>query len=68
MLLHRDALIVDYGPRFNGAAARTGEGIVCVVPSHIRDSPEAQASMREMVRDLGGECGRCHNCPLGGGG
>jgi hypothetical protein len=60
-----DALIVDYGPTFAGTAVRTGEGIVCVVPSQIRDRPEAQASMREMVRDLGGECGQCPGCPLG---
>jgi hypothetical protein len=61
----KDALIVDYGPRFDGMAVRTDEGIVCVVPSQIRERPEAQASMREMVRDLGGECGRCPHCPLG---
>lgn len=60
-----DALIVDYGPKFHGTAVRTGEGIVCVVPSQIRVRPEVQASMREMVRDLGGECGRCPGCPLG---
>lgn len=64
-MLQRDALIVDYGPRFNGAAVRTGEGIVCVVPIQARDRPEVQASMRELVRDLGGECGRCRHCPLG---
>lgn len=67
-MLHRDALIVDYGPRFDGTVVRTDEGIVCVVPSRILDSPEVQASMQEMVRDLGGDCGRCDNCPLGGGG
>lgn len=64
-MLQRDALIVDYGPRFNGTAVRTGEGIVCVVPSQARDRPEVQASMRELVRDLGGECGHCPHCPLG---
>lgn len=63
-----DALIVDYGPTFYGAAARTDNGIVCVVPIQARDRPEVQASMRELVKDLGGECGRCHNCPLGSGG
>jgi len=61
----KDALIVDYGPAFDGAAARTDGGIVCVVPIQIRNKPEAQASMREMVRDLGGECGHCPHCPLG---
>lgn len=61
----RDALIVDYGPSFDGTAVRTDEGIVCVVPIQIRDRPAAQASMREMVRDLGGECGHCLHCPLG---
>jgi hypothetical protein len=65
---HRDALIVDYGPKFEGAAVRTGEGIVCVVPHNIRDSPQTQAGMRELVTDLGGECGHCPNCPLGHGG
>lgn len=63
-----DALIVDYGPKFEGAAVRTDEGIVCVVPRQARDRPDIQASMRELVRDLGGECGRCPNCPLGHGG
>lgn len=64
----RDALIVDYGPSFEGAAVRVDDGIVCLVPSQIRDRPEVQASMRDLVRDLGGECGQCHNCPLGGSG
>jgi hypothetical protein len=60
-----DALIVDYGPTFDGTAVRTGTGIVCVVPRHIRERPQAQAALQEMVRDLGGECGHCPNCPLG---
>jgi hypothetical protein len=64
----RDALIVDYGPQFNGSAVRVDEGIVCVVPSQARTRPEVQATMRELVRDLGGECGQCHNCPLGSSG
>jgi hypothetical protein len=63
-MLHRDALIVDYGPQFHGSAVRTGEGIVCVIPGSTRDSPQTQAVMRELVRDLGGECGHCPNCPL----
>lgn len=63
-----DALIVDYGPKFIGIAARTDEGIVCLVPSQARDRPEVRVSMREMVEKLGGECGRCPNCPLGAGG
>lgn len=67
-MLQSDALIVDYGPLFEGSAARVGNGIVCVVPSQARTRPEVQASMRELVRDLGGECGRCPNCPLGQGG
>jgi hypothetical protein len=61
----RGALIVDYGPKFGGTVARTGEGIVCVVPSQAGESPEVRASMRELVRDLGGECGHCPHCPLG---
>jgi hypothetical protein len=60
-----DALIVDYGPKFIGIAARTDKGIVCVLPRRIRDRPRTRAAMREMVRELGGECGRCSNCPLG---
>ena len=64
-MLQKDALIVDYGPKFQGTVVRTDEGIVCVVPSQIRERPDAQASMREMVRDLGGECGHCPACPLG---
>lgn len=63
--MQKDALIVDYGPNFAGVAARTDKGIVCVVPRQIRQRPEAEASMRELVRDLGGECGHCPNCPLG---
>jgi hypothetical protein len=61
----KDALIVDYGPTFDGTAVRTDEGIVCVVPIQIQERPAAQASMREMVKDLGGECGHCPHCPLG---
>lgn len=64
-MLQRDALIVDYGPNFDGTAVRTDDGIVCVVPNHARGRPDVEASMREMVRDLGGECGHCPNCPLG---
>ncbi len=63
--MQKDALIVDYGPKFDGSAVRTDEGIVCVVPRQIRQRPEAQASLQELVRDLGGECGHCPNCPLG---
>lgn len=63
--MQRDALIVDYGSKFDGTAVRTDEGIVCVVPRHARERPEVQASMRELVRDLGGECGQCPQCPLG---
>jgi hypothetical protein len=61
----KDALIVDYGPKFDGTAVRTGDGIVCVVPVQARARPEVQASMRELVADLGGECGHCPHCPLG---
>ncbi len=61
----KDALIVDYGPKFDGTAVRTDEGIVCVVPSQAGERPEVRASMRELVRDLGGECGHCPHCPLG---
>ena len=64
-MLQEDAIVVDYGPKFDGTAVRTGSGIVCVVPSQIRQRPEAQASMRELVQDLGGECGHCPFCPMG---
>jgi hypothetical protein len=64
-MLYRDALIVDYGPKFDGTAVLVDEGIVCVVPSQARARPEVQASMRELVRDLGGECGQCRDCPIG---
>lgn len=60
-----DALIVEYGPKFHGMAVRTDDGIVCIIPGQTRQRPHVQASMREMVRELGGECGRCPNCPLG---
>lgn len=64
-MLQEDAIVVDYGPKFDGTAVRTEDGIVCVVPVQIRQSPQAQASMQELVRDLGGECGHCPFCPLG---
>lgn len=64
-MLQRDAIVVDYGPKFDGTAVRTGDGIVCVVPVQIEQRPEVQASMRELVRDLGGECGHCTSCPMG---
>lgn len=64
--MHKGALIVDYGPEFLGAVFKVDEGIVCVVPK--RPDARVEASMREMVRDLGGECGRCRSCPLGNSG
>jgi hypothetical protein len=64
-MLQNSAIVVDYGPKFDGTAVRTGDGIVCVVPSQIRQRPEVRASMAELVRDLGGECGHCAACPLG---
>lgn len=67
-MLHKGALIVDYGPEFLGHVFQVDEGIVCVVPSQLDARIEAQAAMREMVGDLGGECGRCRNCPLGSSG
>jgi hypothetical protein len=63
--MQNGALIVDYGPKFDGSAVRTNNGIVCVVPVQAGIRPEVRASMRELVRDLGGECGHCPTCPLG---
>jgi len=64
-MLHNDAIVVDYGPKFDGTAVRTHDGIVCVVPSQRNRRPEVRAAMAELVRDLGGECGHCPSCPLG---
>lgn len=65
-MLHKGALIVDYGPEFLGHVFKVDEGIVCVVPK--QPDTRAEASMREMVRGLGGKCGRCQSCPLGNSG
>lgn len=64
-MVQRDAFIADYGSTFHGTAVRAGDRIVCVVPAQARQRPEVRASMRELVRDLGGECGHCEHCPLG---
>jgi hypothetical protein len=64
-MVHGGALIVDYGPEFLGHAFEVDKGIVCVVPNQVETRTEAKALMREMVEDLGGECGGCRNCPLG---
>lgn len=64
-MLHSDPLIVDNGPKFLGQALKVGDGIVCVVPKQLNRRPEARASMRKMVKSLGGDCGECLNCPLG---
>lgn len=64
-MLYRDALIVDYGPGFSGQATMVDQGIVCVVPDRCEASSEARGVMRELVERLGGDCGRCQNCPVG---
>jgi hypothetical protein len=64
-MLQKGALIVDYGPGFLGQATKIDSGIVCVVPSQRKSRTRAKALMRELVQDLGGECGACLNCPLG---
>jgi hypothetical protein len=67
-MLHRDPLIGDYGPSFLGQAFKVDDGIICVVPKQLNRRPEAQASMRKMLKALGSDCGECRNCPLGKGG
>ncbi|SCF40121.1 hypothetical protein GA0115257_11569 [Streptomyces sp. LcepLS] len=63
---YNDALIVDdLGPEFFGYAARTDDGIVCVVPRQPTDRTRAAQAMRKMVGNVGGECGACRNCPFG---
>lgn len=64
-MMHRDALIVDFGSQFLGHAFRIDNEIVCVVPEHAQTSQTAAAAMRELVRGLGGTCGECRDCPLG---
>lgn len=58
-------LIVDYGPEFFGHSFLVDKGIVCVIPRQLTAQHSGAAAMRETVRDLGGECGGCRNCPLG---
>jgi hypothetical protein len=65
---YKDALIADYGPAFQGEAFKTGKGIVCVVPRQLLARGANPGVMRELVRELGGDCGECGNCPLGSGG
>jgi len=62
---YSEPLIVDYGPRFLGHSFLVDKGIVCVIPRQITAGTSGAAAMREAVRDLGGECGGCRNCPLG---
>lgn len=66
-MIHNDALIVDYGPNFYGHVSKVDKGIVCVVPRHLGAGSPAALAMQEMVRDQGGSCGGCLNCPLGRG-
>ncbi|MGW8679558.1 hypothetical protein ACWGNN_00565 [Streptomyces sp. NPDC055817] len=64
-MLHRDAVIADYGPAFAGFALKVDGTIVCVVPPQLNSRPEVAVSMRQQVRELGGDCGECRNCPIG---
>jgi hypothetical protein len=63
-MLSKGVLIADYGPGFQGQATRVDGGIVCVIPRQW-ERIEVQETMRELVQDLGGECGGCKECPLG---
>jgi hypothetical protein len=67
-MVHGDALIVDYGPKFFGHVFKADDRLVCVVPRQVRERDADSSAMREMVREVGGDCGACRNCPLGGGG
>jgi hypothetical protein len=67
-MVHGDALIVDYGPKFLGHVFRADKRIVCVVPRQLQAGDVDSSAMREMVREVGGDCGGCRNCPLGSGG
>lgn len=39
-MLYQDALIVDYGPNFEGQALKTDKGIVCVIPRQLHPAPQ----------------------------
>jgi hypothetical protein len=67
-MMHGDALIVDYGPKFFGHVFDVDEKLVCVVPRQLCGRDADSSAMREMVREAGGDCGGCRNCPLGSGG
>lgn len=64
-MLYIGALIVDYGPGFQGQATKGDKGIVCAVPGQPNNRIEVRNMMRELVRGLGGECGNCRLCPSG---
>lgn len=63
--MHRDALIVDYGPTFLGHTFKVEDGIVCVIPARNNHDPVVAASMRKLVKAVGGDCRNCDLCPLG---
>jgi hypothetical protein len=54
----------DNGPKFNGAAVRVAEAIICVIPEQ-REQPVNWVPLTAMVRELGGDCGQCQLCPAG---
>lgn len=54
----------DYGPAFDGATVQVADGIICVIPSQ-REQPVNWVPLKAMVRELGGDCGRCRLCPAG---
>ncbi|RPK56141.1 hypothetical protein EES43_24175 [Streptomyces sp. ADI96-02] len=65
---YSEPLIVDYGPKFLGHSFLVDNGIVCVIPRQLTAQNSGSEAMRAAVRDLGGECGECRNCPLGAAG
>jgi hypothetical protein len=62
---YSEPLIVDYGPKFLGHGFLVDDRIVCVIPRQLNPDSAEAAALPEMVRGLGGNCGDCHNCPLG---
>jgi hypothetical protein len=58
------AHIADYGPSFSGHTFKVDDGIVCVIPDRPERQRAVAASMRQLVRAVGGDCGECRRCPI----
>lgn len=63
--MQNSLLTVDLGPAFGGWVGVADGRKICVAPTGIDESEEAQHLMRETVKRTGGDCKECRGCWLG---